>query len=149
GAAPASVAARVMSATPLEVGWPDSLVREDPREVSPLARGGMSPVGGLTSYPPRYRAALACSLILYPLPRGPLLRGAVPTALACATGRTTGLPRSADVAGWGRSRLYAGGSTSAPDEFGASGPGHVPFGSSVTAACACSCVTTPATLHLG
>src|SRR5262249_30019387 len=46
GAAPASVAACDISASPLKVGWPDSLVREDHGEVSPLARGGMSPVGG-------------------------------------------------------------------------------------------------------
>src|SRR5579859_2281165 len=37
-----------------------------------------------------------------------------------------------------RPYLYAGGSTSAPEEFEASGPGHVPFGPSDSAACACS-----------
>jgi hypothetical protein len=37
------------------------------------------------------------------------------------------LPRSADVPGWVRSRLYAGGPPSAPEEFGDPGPGHVPF----------------------
>src|SRR5262249_23729000 len=45
GAAPASVAACVISASPLEVGWPGSLVREDHGEVSPLSREGMSSVG--------------------------------------------------------------------------------------------------------
>src|SRR4051794_25180116 len=45
----------------------------------------------LNPYPLDYRAALACSLILYPPPRGLALRLAVPC------GRTTGLPRSADV----------------------------------------------------
>src|SRR5829696_8217561 len=78
GAAPASVAACVISASPLEAGWPGSLVREDHREVSPLARGGLSSVGGLTSYPPRCGAAFACSRILPVLPCRPLLREAFP-----------------------------------------------------------------------
>ena len=39
---------------------------------------------------------------------------------------------------WVRSRLYAGGSSSAPGEFGAPGPGHVPFGPSLSAPLACS-----------
>ena len=102
-------------------------MREDHREVSPLAREGMSSVGGLTFYPPRYRAALACSLILAPLPRRSLSRETVPSSVACEAGKAVGLPRSADVPEWVRSRLYAGGSPSAPQEFGACGPGHVPF----------------------
>jgi hypothetical protein len=102
-------------------------VRKDHREVSPLARQGMSSVGGLTFYPPHYRAALACSLILPPLSHGPFLRATVPSSVVCEAGRTTGLPRSADVPEWGRSRLYAGGSSSAPQEFGACEPVHVPF----------------------
>jgi hypothetical protein len=113
-------------------------VRKDHREVGPLSREGMLSVGGRTFYPLDYRVALACSLILPPLSCGPLLREAVPASVTCAVGRTTGLPRSADVPGWVGSRLYAGGSTSAPEEFGASGPVHVPFGPSVSAACACS-----------
>jgi hypothetical protein len=48
-----------------------------------------------------------------------------------------------------RSCLYAGGSSSTPDEFGASGPDHLPFGPGVSASCACSCVTTLTALHLG
>jgi hypothetical protein len=39
---------------------------------------------------------------------------------------------------WVRSRLDAGGSSSAPGEFGAPGPGHVPFGPSLSAPWACS-----------
>ena len=39
---------------------------------------GCRPWGGLTSYPPDYRAALACSLILPPLSRGLPSRVAVP-----------------------------------------------------------------------
>jgi hypothetical protein len=38
---------------------------------------------------------------------------------------------------WVRSRLDAGGSSSAPGEIGAPGPGHVPFGPSLSAPLAC------------
>jgi hypothetical protein len=74
----------------------------------------------LDPYPARYRPALACSLFLYPLPHGSPLRETVPC------GRATGLPRSADVSGWGRSQLSAGGPPSAPQEFGVCGPDHLP-----------------------
>jgi hypothetical protein len=40
---------------------------------------------------------------------------------------------------WVRSRLYAGGSSSPPGESGAPGPGHVPFGPSLSAPWACLC----------
>jgi hypothetical protein len=54
-------------------------VTDDPREVSALAREGMSAPGkGLTLYPPHYRAAFASSLIPSPLPRRPALRWAYP-----------------------------------------------------------------------
>jgi hypothetical protein len=49
----------------------------------------------------------------------------------CRAGGTTGLPRSAGVTVWGRSRLSAGGASTAPGEFGAPGPDHVPFGPSL------------------
>ena len=85
-------------------------------------------------YPVHYRPAFACSLLLYPpSPRLPL-RFAF---LSCHQFReTTGLPRSVAVTVWVRSRLSAGGTTTAPEEFGASGPDHVPFGPSVSASCA-------------
>jgi hypothetical protein len=124
-------------------------VSKDHREVSPLSRQGMLSVGGRTFYPLDYGAALACSLILPPLSRGRLLRGAVPSSVEYEAGKTTGLPRSADVPGWVRPRLYAGGSTSAPEEFGASGPGHMPFWPKRDSSLRLSCVTTPTTLHLG
>ena len=135
-AAPAGVAARDLAASLLDVGEPGSRVREDHREVSPLSREGLSSVGGLTFDLPDSRAALAYSPILPPLSRRPLAREAVLSSLVCEARRTTGLPRSADVSEGVGSRLYAGGSTAAPQEFGACGPGHVPFGPSVTAACA-------------
>jgi hypothetical protein len=52
--------------------------------------------------------------------------------------RATGLPRSAGgTHGWFRSRLFAGGTPSAPEEFGTPGPDHVPFGPSLSASLAC------------
>ena len=87
-----------------------------------------------------------------PLPAAPSAHLAVrfpSSPLAYGAGRTTGLPRSADVPQWQRPHLYAGGSPSAPQEFGACGPGHAPFGPSGSAACACSYVTTPTMLYLG
>ena len=40
--------------------------------------------------------------------------------------RTTRLPRFTDLTEWSRLHLYAGGSTSAPGEFEAPEPGHLP-----------------------
>ena len=59
--------------------------------------------------------------------------------VAFPCGRATGLPRcAAETRAWVRSCLYAGGSASAPGEFGAPGPGHLPFGPSLSASLACS-----------
>src|SRR3954451_20214466 len=41
---------------------------------------------------------------------------------------------------WVRPRPYAGGTSSAPEEFAASGPSHVPFGPSLSAPLACLCL---------
>jgi hypothetical protein len=54
----------------------------------------MSPLK-LNPYPPHYRTAFACSLLLYPPPPRLLLRAAFPTG--CPGGEATGLPRSAAV----------------------------------------------------
>src|SRR6516162_1771948 len=74
GAAPASVAAADMSALLPESVGQGSLVTEDQREVCRL-----SPWGDIAArrnpYPPHYRAAFACSLLLYPPPHRLLLRG--------------------------------------------------------------------------
>src|SRR5439155_9534286 len=129
GAAPASVAAAVISACLPESVGQDFLVTKDQREVCRLSpRGNVA--RGLNPYPPHYRAAFACSLLLYPPSCRLLLRVAFPC------GETTGLPRSAAVTVWVRSRLLAGGASAAPEEFGASGPDHVPFGPSGSASCA-------------
>src|SRR5262245_9436603 len=47
-------------------------------------------------------------------------------------GTPTGLPRSACLPAWGRSRLSADGAPSATGEFGAPAPAHIPFGPSVS-----------------
>ena len=50
---------------------------------------------------------------------------------------------------WVRPRLDAGGTSSAPDEFAASGPGHVPFWSKPISTFGLSLFTTLAAVHLG
>lgn len=99
---------------------------------SPAPEGSLRPCGRgdvarwLNPYPADYWPAFACSLLLYPLPRRLALRLPYPER------RGTGLPRSAGgTHGWLRSRLSAGGTPSAPGEFGAPGPDHVPFGPSL------------------
>src|SRR5947208_15633258 len=82
------------------VGFSNSLVTKDQREVCPLSRGVMLLV--LNPYPPRYRAAFAFSLLLYPPSHGLALQSAF------RWGRTTGLPCSASVPEWGSSALSAG-----------------------------------------
>jgi len=139
GAAPARVIA-----TPRHIcdapcaGWLTVHARRHQREVCPLSRGVMSqPLSaplqvGIRFLPP-------------PLPATPSAH----LATRFPKGRAAGLPRCVAETAWVRSRLYAGGSTSAPAEFEASGPGHLPFGPSLSAPLACSCVTTLAALHLG
>jgi hypothetical protein len=48
-----------------------------------------------------------------------------------------------------RTHLYAGGSTSAPEEFEAPGPGHLPFWSKRFSSLRLFLVTTPTMLYLG
>src|SRR4051812_7706323 len=121
GTAPASVAAAVISASPLEVGWPGSLVRKDHGEVSPLWREGMSSVGDSPSIRPITGRPLLLPQSHPCCPVGSSYESLSPTCLVYQAGKTAGLPRSADVPVWIRSRLYAGGSTSAPQEFAACG----------------------------
>ena len=120
GAAPAGVAARDRSALPPESVGRGSLVREDPREVGPLSGGVMSPVGSTPIRPVTGRHSLPPSSFT----RRPMGSSCESLSLV---GRTTGLPRSVDVPGWGGSPLFAGGATSAPGELEAPGPDHVPF----------------------
>jgi hypothetical protein len=64
-----------------------------------------------------------------------------PIASPCDSSTLTGGLRAYHVASWEhawvRSRLDAGGSSSAPGEIGAPGPGHLPFGPSLSAPLAC------------
>jgi hypothetical protein len=77
-----------------DAGWLSCHVRPHQREVGALAGGVMSLT--LNPYPPCYRAAFACSLLLYPLPCQVPLQ--VP--FRCKPRRrTTGLPRSAGETG--------------------------------------------------
>jgi hypothetical protein len=149
GAAPAGVATCDTSAPPPWVGWPRLSREQGPQGSQPAFAARDVVRGGRTWYPLDYPAAFACSLIPPPLSHGPLLRGAVPSSVACEAGRATGLPRSADVPGWVRSRRSAGGSPSAPGEFAAPGPGHVPFWPKRISGLRLPLVTTPTTLHLG
>jgi hypothetical protein len=50
---------------------------------------------------------------------------------------------------WVRPRLYAGGAPAAPDELGASGPGHVPFWSKPVSIFGLSSITALVAVHLG
>src|SRR5438045_9387853 len=78
-------------------------------------------------YPSYYGSAFACSLLRYPLSLGLALRFAVPGDPEWIPGETAGLPRSILVAVWVRSRLFAGGTTSAPRDKITRGLDHVPF----------------------
>ena len=112
----------------------------DHGEVCALSGGVM--LRSLNPYPGGYSPALAFSPILYPPPRGLLLRVAFPNANSLSLGGTAGLPRCVTVTVWVRSRLSAGGTTAALEEFGASRLDHVPFGPSVSASCRLAFVTT-------
>jgi hypothetical protein len=122
-------------------------VRQHQREVCRLSpRDHVA--NRLNPYPAHYRPAFACSLLLYPPPRQRLSRGRLPCDNGLSQGETTGLPRSAAVTVWVRPRFFAGGATTAPEEFGASGPDHVPFWSKPVSILGLSCVTTIPALHL-
>ena len=153
GAAPASVAAADLSASPPEVCLSGSLVTPDQREVCRLsprdhvAAGsagripflcsslcafcGSTPIRTITARPSLSPSSFTRCPIGSPCGSrslGPVgVRGREDNRLTTFR-RCTGVVRP---------HLYAGGSASAPREFGAPGPGHVPFGPSVSAACAC------------
>src|SRR5262249_5632623 len=100
GAAPADISVADISAClPQSVGQ-GSLVTEHLREVSPLSPCGDVVRGGLTRYPFDYRAALASSLILLPLPHQLSLQSAFPR------GETTGLLRSPSRSTRGLGRAF-------------------------------------------
>ena len=71
----------------------------------------------------------------------------------CGSSSLTGGLRAYHVASrehaWVRSRLDAGGSSSAPSEIGAPGPGHLPFWSEPFSTFGSSLFTTLTAVHLG
>ncbi len=135
GAAPTGVAARDRSALLPESVGRGSLVREDPREVGPLSGGVMSPFGSTPIRPVNGRHSLS-----------PPSFTRRPVGVSCESlspeGRTTGLPRSVAVPEWFGPPLFAGGAPSAPGEYGAPGPDHVPFWPERDSIFRSSCVTT-------
>jgi hypothetical protein len=76
-----------------------------------------------------------------------------PIASPCGSSTLTGGLRAYHVASWEhawvRSRLDAGGSSSAPGEIGAPGPGHIPFWSKPVGTFGLFVITTLTTVHLG
>jgi hypothetical protein len=127
------------SASLPNAGWLTVHARPHQREVSSLSGGVMfQPLSG-------------------PLPAG--LRFLSPPVPAAPSAHlATCFPRGEDYGlttlrhrnpAWVRSRLYAGGSTTAPGQFGAPGPGHLPFWSKPVSTFGLSYVTTLAAVHLG
>ena len=110
------------------IGWPCSLVRIDPREVSSLSRRVMSqPVSarlpaGLRFFPHLLPAPLSGGFAAL-LPR----KGS-DTGLPCSAGRTG----SVEVLSLRRQRCLP-----MPEDCQASGPAALPVGSSLTASSAC------------
>ena len=92
---------------------------------------GLGPRHRCGPYPLHYTAAFAFSLLFYPPSHRLLLRGAFPC------GEATGLPRSAAVTVWVRSRLCAGGTSAALPVDRSPYLDRLPFGPSVSASCAC------------
>jgi hypothetical protein len=119
-------------------GWLSVPIRRHPGEVSSLSRGVISqPLSD----------PLRASLRFLPRPLRP------PRRLALWLASLAGGRRAYHVASrepsWVRPRLYAGGTSSAPDEFAASGPGHLPFWSKPISTFGLSLLTTRAAVHLG
>jgi hypothetical protein len=109
---------------------------KDLAEVCSITRAViLTRVIGRNGYPDRYNRALAFSAILYPAFRGLPLRSAFLDFKELR--RRSGLPRSAFIPGRVRSRLSAGGASSASENLPTPELGHLPFGPSVTASYAC------------
>ena len=113
-------------------GWLTVHARRHPREVGPLSRGvispGSTPIRPITGRPS--------------LPPSSFTRR--PVGSPCGGPTLAGGLRAYHVASqepsWVRSRLDAGGTSSAPGDVATPGPGHVPFGPSLSAPLACFCL---------
>jgi hypothetical protein len=135
GAAPAGFSAADISALPPESVGHGSRVTQDHWEVGPLSWGVMSPGGSTPVRPATGRPSLPPrSFTRRPIgsPCGALSPRVAPR------GRRRAYHVPPMYRGWGGPQLSAGGAASACGEFGAPYPGHVPFGPSVSASCACS-----------
>ena len=114
---PADVAALLPNA-----GWLSSHVRPHQREVCPLSGGVLSPAGSTPLRPITGRHSRAPPSFT----RSPM--GSPYGSLSLAGGLRAYHVPQLERPGWLRPRLCAGGSASAPGEFGAPGPDHMPFG---------------------
>jgi hypothetical protein len=140
GAAPA----RIMAIPPTDLLCPLRQLADGSRPLTPwgsrlaFARGDVAipirPIPGRPSLPPQ---SFTRSLIGSP----------------CGSPTREGRLRAYHVASREparvRPRLYAGGPSSAPDELGASGPGHVPFWSKPISTFGLFAITTLTAVHLG
>ena len=118
-----------ISASLPNAGWLTVHARRHQREVGPVSRGVLlQPLSG------PLQVGLASSLA--PLPAA--LSGCLTTSLAVRRQQSNGLTtfRRGNFR-WFRLHLFAGGASSASEEFGASEPDHVPFGPSLSASLAC------------
>jgi hypothetical protein len=111
-------------------GWSSSLVTEDPREVSPLARGVMSSDGSTPIRPVTGRRSLA-----------PSSHARLCIGRPCGSPTPKGQRRVYHVPPMYRekvrSRLSAGGASSACGKFGTPQPVPLPFGPGLSAPLAC------------
>ena len=108
-----------------DAGWRSSPVRPHQREVCPLSGGVLSPAGSTPLRPITGRHSLAPPSFT----RSPM--GSPYGSLSLAGGLRAYHVPQLERPGWLRPRLCAGGSASAPGEFGAPGPDHLPVGPSL------------------
>jgi len=135
--------ADISASRPAPVGCPFH-VRQHRREVCPLSRGVMlQPLSAPLQHGIRFLPP--------PLPAAPSARLAtrVPSAPWYAGREDNRFTTFRQCNRVDRPYLYAGGATSAPEEFEAPGPGHLPFWSKRVSSLRLFLVTTPTMLYLG
>lgn len=103
----------------------------------------------LNLYSPHYKVTFAFSILLYPQPGALGARLTSRFAFPLIAGEEYGLTTfRVSTKEWVRSRLFAGDASSAVDEFEASTPGHLPFGSSLSAPLACHTSRRLSAIHI-